>query len=325
MKQSKSFSSDSVMQSSPEFSIIITCYYEENSIEEFYGRLSRALESLGRTYEIIFVNDSSTDRTFEKLKAIFDRDPHVTTIIDLFRNAGQLAAMTAGIAHARGKNFLFMDSDLQLEPEEVPLLVAEFDKGFDIVSGYRKNRRDTLRRVIASKIANIVMRKVSGHKITDFGCTFKIYDGRLIRAFDFGPFKQFQTAYVYSRAQKVKEVPVSHRPRKYGKSGWTLRSLFAFHMDNVVGVSRRPFQFLSLLCITFAFVFFVRITLAWLIPFSILPNVTPGLILNVVMFHLLLTLAVLSAVGEYVIRNFIVLQRYPIYIIREIYKKDIRE
>lgn len=325
MNQNKAIPGNSAKESSLEFSVIITCYYEETTIDEFYSRLHKALESLGRTYEIVFVNDGSTDKTFERLKMIFDKNPHVTTIIDLFRNTGQAAAITAGIHHARGKNFIFMDSDLQLDPEELPSLVSEFDWGFDIVSGYRKNRKDPLLRIIASKIANIVMRKVARHRITDFGCTFKIYNGKLIRGFGFGPMKKFQTAYVYSQAQKVKEVPVSHHPRKHGKSGWSLRSLLAFHMDNLVGISKRPFQLLSIICLLFAALFFVRIVFAWFIPFSILPEITPGLILNVILVHLLVTLSVLSAVGEYVIRNFISLQTYPLYIIREIHQKSVAD
>jgi len=321
MDQNKIVSSDYVKESSPEFSVVITCYYEEKSIEEFHSRLSGALESLNRSYEIVFVNDGSTDKTFEKLKMIFDKDPHVTTIIDLFRNAGQLGAMTAGINYAKGEHFVFMDSDLQLDPEELPLLIAQFDKGTDIVSGCRKKRKDPFFRIISSKIANLVVRKVSGHKVTDLGCTFKVYNGKLIRAFQLGPFKRFQTPYIYSKAQTYVEIPITHHPRKYGKSGWTFKSLFAFQMDNLVGISQRPFQLLSVFCIIIAFIFFARIASAWFVPFSMLKEVTPGLILNIILLHLLLTLAVLSMVGEYVIRNFLALQRYPVYVIKKIYQK----
>ena len=149
---------------SPEFSVIITCYYEEKSIEEFYTRLSGTLESTGRSYEIVFVNDGSTDKTFDRLQSIFDKDPHVRVIMDLFSNAGQGCAITAGITEARGRHFVFMDSDLQLDPEDFPLLLAEFDKGADIVTGWRKERHDSLSRVIPSKLANVIMRRVSRHK-----------------------------------------------------------------------------------------------------------------------------------------------------------------
>jgi glycosyltransferase involved in cell wall biosynthesis len=306
-----------------ELSVIITCYFEERSIEEFYDRLSNTLRSTGRSYEIVFVNDGSTDGTFARLKAIFEKDPNVTTVIDLYRNAGQLGAMTAGIVNARGRNFVFMDSDLQLNPEDLPLLLGEFDKGADIVSGCRKHRKGSPLRTIPSKLANLITRKVSGHDITDFGCTFKIYGGRLIRAFEFGPFKVFQPAYVYAKAGTVREVGVEHKERKYGKSGWTFKKLLSFFMDNFVGMSQRPFQLLSLLCFIATAVFFVRIVSAWLVPFSILPEITSGLILNVIVFHLLVTIAILSAVGEYVIRNFTSLRAYPIYVIKERLQKPL--
>lgn len=306
----------------PEFSAIICCYYEEQSIEEFHARLNNTLKNSGRSYEIIMVNDGSKDKTFDKLKDIYAKDPNVTTIINLFRNSGQLAAMTAGINQARGEHYIFIDSDLQLDPEEMPLLLKEFDDGYDVVSGCRKNRKDSMIRRLSSRFANLVVKKVSGHMITDFGCTFKIYNGKLIRAFELGPYKTLQTAYIYSRAQTLKEVPISHHVRRYGKSGWTFKKLFSFHMDNVVGLSRRPFQWLSATCLFFAFLFFLRVLLSWVLPFSILKEITQGLILNVQIFILLCLLAVLAAVGEYVIRNFIYLQKYPFYIIREMFQKN---
>ena len=109
---------------------------------------------------------------------------------------------------------------------------------------------------------------------------------------------------------------------RYGKSGWRLKSLFAFHMDNFVGISRRPFQFLSLICIGVAVVFLIRIMLAWTVPFTILQDITHGLILNVIMFHLLVVVGVMAIIGEYVIRNFIALQAYPIYIVRQLFRKS---
>jgi len=306
---------------SPEFSAIITCYFEEQSIEEFHSRLSKALESLGRDYEIIFVNDGSTDKTFEKLKAIFGRDPHVSAVIDLFKNAGQAAAMTAGFTHARGRRLIFMDSDLQLDPAELPLLVAKHDEGYDVVSGCRRKRKDPLSRVVPSRIANMIMRKVSRSTLTDFGCTFKIFDARLIRAFEYGPFKPWRPAYVIAQAQRCAEIPITHHPRKYGKSGWTFRKLFAYNMDNLVGITDRPFQILSVVCLLLAMAFVVRIALAWVLPFSILEEITNGLILNVLALGLLVILAVLCAIGEFLIRSFNMLQRRPAYIIREIHRK----
>lgn len=304
-----------------EFSVIITCYYEEKSIDQFYARLSKTLRSLNRTYEIIFVNDGSTDNTFKKLKAIFDKDEYVSTIVDLFKNAGQAAAVTAGLNYAKGENIVLMDSDLQLDPEDLPLLVNEYDKGRDIVSGFRKNRKDSVFRIIPSKIANVIMRKISESDFTDFGCTFKIIDAKLIKSFNLGPYKIVHLPKIISKAQECVEVEVNHHPRKYGKSGWTFKKLFAYNMDNIVCLSQRPFQIIGVLCLLFAMIFVIRIALGSVFDFSILPEVTPGLLLNAIIVSLLIVISVLCLIGEFVIRNFVSLQKYPAYVIRVIFQK----
>jgi glycosyltransferase involved in cell wall biosynthesis len=305
-----------------EFSVIICCYNEDKCIDEFCQKLSEAMNSLGRTYEIVLVNDGSTDKTFGKLRSFYDSDPNVTTLVDLFRNSGQLAATTAGVVHARGKHYIIMDSDLQLDPKEISILLEEFDKGCDIVSGCRTHRKDKIARIIFSRIANQIVKKVSGHNITDIGCTFKIYNGKLIRGFELGAFKQFLTAYIYSKAGTVKEIPVSHFPRKYGTSGWTFKQLLSYNMDNLVGISRRPFQFLSIACAVAAMIFFLRIITGLFIPFTIIKEPTLGLVLNSLAFVILILLSVLAVIGEYVIRNFIILRGYPIYIIRDLFQKN---
>lgn len=305
----------------PEFSVVVTCYFDEPSIVEFHAKLSAVLAGLGRSSEIIFVNDGSTDRTYDLLKALYSQDPRIEVVVDLFRNAGQLAAMTAGLTQARGRHFVFVDSDLQLDPADLPLLLARFDEGMDVVSGYRKDRKDALTRIIPSKVANVIMRRVSRSAFTDFGCTFKVFDGRLIRAFDYGPTRVFHPAHVIAQAQRCAEVPISHRARPYGRSGWTFRKLFAYNMDNLVSISDKPFQILSVICFLFGLLFIMRILLAWIVPVSLLETITNGLLLNFQIVELLLILAVLSAIGEFIIRVFNMLQRHPRYIVREILRR----
>lgn len=306
----------------PEFSAVIACYYEEKSIDEFYQRLSKTLASVDRTYEIIFTNDGSTDRTWDRLKSIYDNDPTVSTIINFYRNYGQGAAMLAGYREATGKNIIFLDSDLQLDPEEFPALLAEFDKDMDIVTGYRKVRKDSLFRILPSLIANAISRRVTGKNIRDIGCTFKIIRGDLLRAFEAGPFKPWSTLHVIRHATRIAEVPVNHHPRKHGKSGYTFAKLYRKNMDNIVQVSQSPFQILSLLSFLFAALFFIRVLFSWVFPSSAFLNeITPGLILNAVAISTLLIIGVLSMIGEFVIRNFVASNRDPLYIIREIHRK----
>jgi undecaprenyl-phosphate 4-deoxy-4-formamido-L-arabinose transferase len=306
----------------PEFSVLITCYFEERSIEEFHARLSQAMRALGRSYEIIFVNDGSTDRTFEKLGAIFDSDSSVSVILDMFRNAGQLAAITAALCESRGRAILLMDSDLQLAPEEIPLLVAEYDKGYDVVSGARVNRKDSWLRIIPSKLANIIMRRATRSEFRDFGCTFKIYNARLVRAFGYGPRLLFSNVETIANAGRRCEVPVTHFPRKYGKSGWTFRKLLTYNTDNLVSLSERPFQVLAALCLAAAVLFAARILLAYIFPFRFLSAVSNGLLLNAVVISLLVTIGVMCMIGEFAIRSFLMGRNLPHYIVREIRRRE---
>lgn len=310
------------MSAAPEFSALVTCHFEEKSIEEFHARLSSALASLGRSYEIIMVNDGSTDGTWDKVRAIFAKDPHVRVVMDFFRNAGQQAAATACMCEARGRAFILMDSDLQLAPEELPLLVAEYDKGYDLVTGYRKNRRDSFWRIIPSKLANMIMRRASGSTMRDFGCTFKIYNATLIRAFNLGPTRIFSNVDAIARLQRWIEVPVTHHPRRYGKSGFTFRKLWQYNMDNLVSMSQKPFQIIAGLCIAVSFLFLLRILLAFFVDFNVMETVTNGLLLNLMVFSLLTLLAVLALVGEFAIRCFVMLQGHPVYVVREVLRRE---
>jgi glycosyltransferase involved in cell wall biosynthesis len=302
---------------SVQYSVLVSCYFEERSVEEFHARLSATLQASGRRCEMIFVNDGSTDGTFEKLQAIFDADPDVTAVFDLFGNVGQPNAKTVGVLCARGRAIVQIDSDLQLDPEELPVLMAKYEEGYDIVSGYRRERRDPISRRLPSILANGLMRAASGSKIRDYGCTFKIYDGRLVRGFDFDRFRPWRALPVITAAGRVAEVPVNHHDRKYGKSGWTFRKLFTHNMESMVNLSAHPFQMLAAACVAFALVFATRIALSWLLRFSILTTVTNGLILNALVVGFLAVLAVLAVIGEFVIRNFSVLQRRPAFVIRD--------
>lgn len=303
------------------FSAIVTCHYEEKSIDEFHARLSAALGALGHDYEIIMVNDGSTDGTWEKLKAIWQRDPAVRVILDFYRNYGQTAAITAGLEHVRGTAVVLLDSDLQLAPEELPLLVAKHFEGHDVVSGARTTRRDSLFRIVPSKIANMIMRKASQSHFSDFGCTFKIYDATLLRGMGFSPYRLFSNVDSIARAGRHAEVPITHFPRKYGKSGWTFAKLWKYNMDNVIRLSERPFQLLAVACLTTALLFVARIAAGFFTSIQVLREITPGLLLNFSVVSLLVVVAVLCLVGEFTIRAFLATQRLPGYIVREMHEK----
>jgi len=305
-----------------ELSVIVSCYFEESSIDEFHERLSLTLERLGRTHEMIFVNDGSSDGTFAKLGKIFERDPHVTAVVDLMKNSGQSNAKTPGVMLASGRSLVLLDSDLQLDPEELPRLVERRDQDYDIVSGYRENRQDSLLRTIPSRLANSIMRRASKSTLRDFGCTFKIYDWRLIRAFEFDQFKPWRPVPVIAAAQRIAEVPVSHHPRRYGSSGWTFRKLFSYNMENLVNLSDKPFQLFGAGFMLLALLFALRLGAEYFFDISVLERVTTGLVLNVTVVGLLAVLGVVSIIGEFVVRNFGMLQQRPAFAIRTILRRD---
>jgi len=212
-------------------SIVIPIHNEEPSILPLYDRLTAVLEKLGQTYEILFVDDGSTDRSFDLLTNLVETDARLK-IIRLRRNFGQTAALAAGFHEAEGDVIVSMDGDLQHEPEDLPALLKKLDEGYDIASGWRKNRVDNaLTRKLPSRIANWLMAKVSGVDLHDFGTTFKAYRAEILKDINlYGELHRFIPALASFYGARVAEVPISNVPRQRGGShyglGRTLRVLF---------------------------------------------------------------------------------------------------
>jgi len=200
-------------------SVVIPVYNEEENIPELYRELKEVLEKLPYRYEIIFVDDGSTDRTYEILQKLAEEDPHVK-VIRFRRNYGQTAAMYAGFQYAEGDVVVTMDGDLQNDPRDIPKLLEKIEEGYDIVSGWRKNRKDPfLSRILPSKIANWIISKVTGVKLHDYGCTLKAYRKEVAKNFRlYGDMHRFLPAVAKSFGAKITEIVVNHRPRKYGRS-----------------------------------------------------------------------------------------------------------
>ena len=211
-------------------SIVIPIHNEEPSILPLYDRLVRVLEGLGRPYEILFVDDASSDRSFELLANLVETDGHLK-VIRLRRNFGQTAALAAGFHEAKGEVVIAMDGDLQHAPEDIPLLLAKIDEGYDIASGWRKERIDPPIRKIPSRIANWMMAKASGVDLRDFGTTFKAYRAEILKDVHlYGELHRFIPALASFYGARVVEVPIQNTPRIGGGShygiGRTFRVLF---------------------------------------------------------------------------------------------------
>ena len=213
-------------------SIVIPIHNEEPSILRLYDRLTAVLEPLRRAYEILFVDDASTDRSFELLANLVETDGHLK-VIRLRRNFGQSAALSAGFHEAKGDVIIAMDGDLQHAPEDIPALLAKIDEGYDIASGWRKERVDNpLTRKVPSRIANWLMAKASGVDLRDFGTTFKAYRAEVLKDVNlYGELHRFIPALASFYGARVAEVPISNTQRAVGASHYGLSRTFRVLFD----------------------------------------------------------------------------------------------
>ena len=198
----------------PELSIVVTLFQERPTLEELHGRLTAALETFGRLYEVIYVDDGSTDGTFAVLEQIHDADARVRAV-RLKRNSGQHPAMHAGLSRARGAIVVTMDGDLQNPPEDVPRLVEAVDSGYDVASGRRTARHESWGRTLPSRLINGMLRRFTGVDITDFGCAFNAYRRDAVEPMLGAIGRQkFTKALVLSGGATVVEVDVANAPRQ---------------------------------------------------------------------------------------------------------------
>ena len=203
----------------PKFSIVVPFHNEQESVTALYDRLKAVMEATGDTFELVFVDDGSLDRTYKLLREIVTIDSRVV-VVKLRRNFGQTSALAAGFAHAQGEFVIAMDGDLQHDPEDIPKFLEMLEQGYDLVSGWRKERVDNfVMRRIPSRIANWAMSKLSGVDIHDFGTTYKAYRREIIQQLPlYGELHRFIPALLEMRGFSIGEIPVNHRPRRSGKT-----------------------------------------------------------------------------------------------------------
>ncbi len=213
-------------------SIVIPIHNEEPSILPLYDRLTAVLEQVRRPYEILFIDDASSDRSFELLANLVETDGHLK-VIRLRRNFGQTAALSAGFHEAKGDVIIAMDGDLQHAPEDIPALLEKVDEGYDIASGWRKRRVDNaIMRKIPSRIANWLMAKASGIELHDFGTTFKAYKAEVLKDVNlYGELHRFIPALASIYGARVAEVPIRNVPRAAGDSHYGISRTFRVMFD----------------------------------------------------------------------------------------------
>jgi glycosyltransferase involved in cell wall biosynthesis len=214
-------------------SVVIPIFNEEENIPELHTEVYDALRRLERPFEIVYVDDGSTDRSFSLLKALADAHPEVV-VVQFRRNFGQTAALAAGMEVARGDVLVFMDGDLQNDPADIERLLQVMDEGdYDVVSGWRKNRQDaTLNRKLPSRIANSLISWVSGVHLHDYGCTLKAYRRDVMENVRlYGEMHRFIPAYAHWAGARITELPVNHRARKYGRSKYGINRTIKVLLD----------------------------------------------------------------------------------------------
>ncbi len=214
-------------------SLIIPVFNEAKSLTTLYDCIQDTLRSTPNIWEVIFIDDGSRDNSFEVLKSLVEKDPEHVRVIVFRRNFGQTAAITAGIDHARGETIVLLDADLQNDPADIPMLLAKLDEGYDLVSGWRKDRKDnTLTRTLPSNIANALISWVTGVHLHDYGCSLKAYRREALEGFRlYGETHRFIPVFAHSVGAKITEVPVHHHERKFGRANYGLERTVKVILD----------------------------------------------------------------------------------------------
>ena len=252
-------------------SIVVPLYNEEESVEKLLAGILEVTEKFDFAYEIIFVDDGSKDNTWVIIEQLKKTTPQLKAI-KFRRNYGQTSAMVAGFYHARGQIIATMDGDLQNDPSDIPLLLAKLEEGYDIVSGWRKDRKDHFSRVLPSKIANAIISWTTGVRLHDYGCSLKVYRSECVKSLKaYGEMHRFLPALASMTGARIAEVPVNHNARKYGVSKYGFERILKvfsdiFAMNLIIRFSSTPlkgFAFSSIPFFLMTVFFGILSVLAW--------------------------------------------------------------
>jgi glycosyltransferase involved in cell wall biosynthesis len=312
-------------ESAPEISVFLPVYNEEPNLPPLYAKLDQALSKLGRTAEIVFVDDGSSDGSLRILRDLAKAD-HRVRVIALRRNYGQTPAMAAGIDAARGKVLIPMDADLQNDPADIVRLLEKLDEGYDVVSGWRKSRKDKmLTRRIPSMIANRLISWIGGVPLHDYGCSLKAYRRESLKDVRlYGEMHRFIPIYASWAGARVAEIPVEHHPRTMGKSKYGLSRTIKVVFDLMTIKFMASYQtkpiyvFGTFGVLAFAISFLAGAYAVFLKLFHKADFVqTPLPILTIVMFAVGIQFLLMGLLAEMLVRTYHESQAKPIYAVRE--------
>ena len=316
----------------PYVSVIVLVYNEVDSVEPLHRELIGVLEGLGTSFEVIYVDDGSRDGSTEKLGQLASRDGRVR-VVSFRRNFGQTAAVQAGIDHSRSAVLVFLDGDMQNDPHDIPHLLAKVDEGYDVVSGWRRDRHDAASRVVPSKIANWIIARVTGVPLSDFGCTLKAYRREVIQDVRlYGEMHRFIPVFAAMTGARITELPVNHRPRTYGKSKYSLSRTSRVMLDLITvkllgSYSTKPMYFFGFAAFglwAIAAVLAAIVLLQKLLPPYVYAHNNPLLLLSVVLFIVGVQFILMGLLAELSIRTLHESQSKPTYVVREIIERTPR-
>ena len=309
------------MTASRDISVIVPVFNEADNLDELYAQLVGALEGAGQ-FELVFVDDGSTDKGFDILTRLHDADPRVK-VIRLVRNFGQQVALLAGLEHANGRVLVSFDADLQFDPRDIPRLAAKVDEGYDVVSGARTQRDDALAtRRLPSALVNWTMARLTGKRLRDATSPFKAVRADMMDALQSaGEMRRFLGALALRAGRSIAEVPVSHRPRRAGRSKYSFLDLVAGYLDLITAFWPRAFEVVGLVglaCIAVSLVAVLTYVVARII--LDMPNSLRAQAQLVILLlgGFGLQCVVLGLLGEFTTRIYRLVQDRPLYVVKDV-------
>lgn len=314
-------------------SLVIPVYNEEQNLPLLFDAIQKAIVPLRKSWEVVFVDDGSTDQSLQVLQSLVRRDPQHVRVVVFRRNFGQTAAITAGIDHSEGQFIVLLDADLQNDPADVPKLLSKLDEGYDVVSGWRKDRKDNaITRTLPSVVANGLISWVTGVHLHDYGCTLKAYRRDALEGFRlYGEMHRFIPVFAHSIGARITEVEVRHYPRRFGRANYGLDRTIKVLLDLVtvkflLSYSNKPIRLfggtgLGIMSIgaLFLLYLFVRRSL------QSIPVLGSPLFLLAIMFLIMGFQSVLMGlIAELLARTYHESQSKPTYIVREVIRGKAR-
>jgi len=308
----------------PKVSVVIPVYNEEAVLPALFARLYPALDALAASYEVIFVNDGSADRSAALLREQFELRPDVTRVILFNGNFGQHLAIMAGFEASRGERVVTLDADLQNPPEEIAKLLAKMDEGYDYVGSVRLERQDTAFRRGASRMMNAIRERITRIRMTDQGCMLRAYSRDIVAAINScREVNTFIPALAYTFAQRPTEIEVAHEERTAGDSKYSLYSLVRLNFDLVTGFSVMPLQLFSLSGIAIALLSLTFVIFLAIRRLVVGPEAEGVFTLFGIAFFLIgMTLFGIGLLGEYVGRIYQQVRQRPRYLVQAILERS---